>query len=278
MKRKYLLLTLAFFIGLLIGCKPNKTQTPTNQLLKTPSVTLTPSRTQTPTITSVPTLSYEEAQKTIQKWFETISDCAAPCFWGITPYKTTLDEARSIFAYLRLQITKDYTVNYFTGNGLSGMISLDVNNNLVRSASMSIKINDVQEETSHTWLAYSPESLIARYGIPSKVEIIGRYVMDRIVFSESPKWYSIYIYFASQNLIVAYEDGEFKMKASPYLACPLKNKFSYVKLWFGENPKHPPGPVYSIEEVSNLNLEKFAALILKEVDSACFNLNENIFN
>lgn len=279
MKFKYLfffILTINWFLS---GCKINPTQAPTNWQIESTIVNSTPTISQqTPTVTPKPTLQPEEARKIIQERFNTISDCAAPCFWDITPNKTTLDEAQDIFSHLGLIITENNNVHFSVDDVLSGLISLDANDNLVNSVSVSIDTEHDLNETYRSWFAYSPESLIAQYGTPTKVEIIGSYVMDKVVFAESPKWYSMNIYFAKQNLIVYYEDGEFEPENSSYLACPLTNKFRYVKLWFGENPKFPPPSTYPLEEVSQINLEEFARLMKEKVDSACFELNEKIFN
>lgn len=267
---------------LLSSCSPHVVAT--SQYVETPSlIPLSPTLTVTPTLTQIPTptqpatLTPLQVEK-IRTLLQEPIDCSAPCFWGITPYKTTLDEAKSIFTYLGLQITEYNTVHFSVDDLLSGLISLDVGDNLVNSVSVSIDMENDSSETSRSWLAYSPESLIPQYGTPSNVEIIGSYVMDKVVFSESSKWYSMNIYFAEQDLIVYYEDGEFESETSSYLACPLKDKFRYIKLWFGENPKYPPPSTYPLEEVSNLNLNEFANLMSTKKDSACFELDEKIFN
>lgn len=63
-----------------------------------PTVTLTATGTSTPafTPTTVPTLPSEDARKRLLELLATNVDCRLPCLWGITPGKSTNQEARNI--------------------------------------------------------------------------------------------------------------------------------------------------------------------------------------
>ena len=56
--------------------------------------TITPTPTLLPTSTPWPTLSPEEAEKMVLGLFENNGGCELPCWWGITPGVTTLQEAQ----------------------------------------------------------------------------------------------------------------------------------------------------------------------------------------
>jgi len=70
------------------------TTTPTNTLIPTntpiPTETLTPLP---PTWTPLPTLNAENARKLLDDLLENNAGCRLPCFWSITPGKTTWQEA-----------------------------------------------------------------------------------------------------------------------------------------------------------------------------------------
>jgi hypothetical protein len=74
--------------------------TPTQLVKNTPSPTLKPTYTSSftptllPTSTPRPTLSPEEAEKLVLSLFENNGGCELPCWWGITPGVTTLQEAQ----------------------------------------------------------------------------------------------------------------------------------------------------------------------------------------
>jgi hypothetical protein len=59
---------------------------------------------QTQTVIRNATLDSEEAQKLVQKLLENNGGCKLPCWWGITPGKTTWAEARQILEKTSLSI------------------------------------------------------------------------------------------------------------------------------------------------------------------------------
>ncbi len=61
---------------------------------ETPAVTVAPTLTQQPTI--IPTLSIEIANARLLELLADNGGCQLPCLWGITPGKSTYDEARAI--------------------------------------------------------------------------------------------------------------------------------------------------------------------------------------
>jgi len=94
--------------------------TETDTALPSPTI-LSPTSTSTvtPTETSIATLPAtlepEPAKESIEILLQEPVDCEAPCFWGITPGQTTLDEAKNIFTHLGLEVKsitdqgKDYS-------------------------------------------------------------------------------------------------------------------------------------------------------------------------
>lgn len=60
---------------------------------------ITPSKTTEPTAS--PTLTAEETLRFIEQMQRINGGCRLPCWWGITPGITTLDEARQVFTPLR---------------------------------------------------------------------------------------------------------------------------------------------------------------------------------
>ena len=91
-----------------ISSTKTSTSTPTFTTTRTPTYTHTPTPSFTPTESGTPTqpatLDPEQAKATIGTLLQKPVDCLAPCFWGIVPGKTSLDEAKNIFKHLGLQI------------------------------------------------------------------------------------------------------------------------------------------------------------------------------
>lgn len=89
----------------------------TETMLPTLTHTTTDTPTPSPTLTAVPTLPTEDAQK---KWFELLATnggCRLPCLWGITPGKSSYQEARNILSPLS-SVAETYS-DPFTLNGVS---------------------------------------------------------------------------------------------------------------------------------------------------------------
>jgi hypothetical protein len=149
-----------------------------------PTATHTSTLTLTPTWTPLPTLKPEQAQEILKTWLQGTETCLAPCFWNITPGQTSLDEAINIFAHLGLQmeLTNErdkkafYEIIYKFESGLSVSPLFTIQDEIVRNIEVGIHPEKSQgPEVPREWLAYSPETLIRQYGLPSQVDFfIGR--------------------------------------------------------------------------------------------------------
>jgi hypothetical protein len=257
---------------------PIQTDTPIPSLTlfsPTSISTFTPIETSTAMLPA--TLEPEQAKETIRTLLQEPVDCESPCFWGIMSGHTTLEDAINIFTHLGLQLkhtnTRDnkefYGVVYHLDNGLEVTPILTVQNDIIESVDMGI--NDTsQEGTPRKWSAYSPETLIKRYGSPSRV--------DFFLGSVAPTpTHSMKMYFEKVKLIVEYI-GSNLLKAGPQLEiCPLTNQVEYIHIWMGANPRNPPSLDVPLEEATSLTMEEFSNLMTGGPKKACFNLDEKKF-
>jgi hypothetical protein len=69
--------------------------TPTRRPTETSKPSNTPSPQPSATWTSLPTLTTLKAQQTVTSFYDNNGECEMPCWWGITPGKTTWQEARA---------------------------------------------------------------------------------------------------------------------------------------------------------------------------------------
>lgn len=250
--------------------------TPTVQL---PSVTPSPKNTPTP----LDTLQPEVVELTLQPLFREPLDCAAPCFWGIIPQKTTLDEANLFFNHLGFKSNsgidkekgQDYffdTTRYESSNGLSSRISLYGYKNLVETIWIQISVPNQDQASRKEWLAYSPETLIKRYGNPSQVYFL------LAIGPDTSFLYEMLLYFDENSMIVKYI-GHGSAPSLPYSPriCPLTAPFENVWIWLGDNPRYPPRPGLDVEKATSLTIDQFSQLMLGNPQNACFNLNDKAF-
>jgi len=273
------------FVLAISGCMPNETTIkPTLTLIQLPSPTLipstftpTPQPTQSLTLTPPATLEPEQAENTIKTLLRDPVDCKAPCFWGITPGQTTLDESKNSLAYLGLQIKsttyqgKDfYGIRYDFHSGLSVMVTLTVQEELVENLRVDITPETQRAGIPREWSAYSPETLIKQYGTPSRV--------DFFLGEIGPPTYSMQMYFKEVDLIIQYINFDHVVFESGQThVCPLLDQYNSVRVWLGEDPQYPPGAAVPLEEATSMTRDEFASLMMGNPDSACFNLKKEMF-
>lgn len=241
-----------------------------------PSPTSTLKPTETITI-PLATLESEQAKETIRNLLQEPVDCDAPCFWGITPEQTALEDASDIFARLGLQLihtnsrdNKDfYAITYNLDDGLEITAILTVQNSIVKSIDMGIN-DSSQDGIPRKWSAYSPETLIERYGAPSRVD----FFLGRVAPTPT---HAMVLYFEAIDLIVGYSGSGILSSEATLEICPLTNDVDFIKIWMGENPRYPPSQGISLEEAALLTIEEFSRLMMGTPEMACFSLNEEAF-
>jgi hypothetical protein len=266
---------------------PDLTVTPTNTETISPSQTvqlpsITPSPTNTPT--PLDTLRPEVVEQTLQPLFREPLDCAAPCFWGMTPQKTTLDEANLFFNHLGLPFNRgideekgnDYFyeyIRYESSSGLSSNISLYGYKNIVETIRIQMSVPHQDQTSRKVWSAYTPEMLIKRYGSPSRVDLVYPIGPD-IYYS-----YLINLYFDANSMIVEYIGGDLVAPNFPYSPriCLSNAPIEGVWAWFGDNPRDPPHPGVEVEKATSLTIDQFTQLMLGDPKNACFTLNWKAF-
>ena len=233
-----------------------------------------PSLTPTLTVTLLPTLEPAEAQEFIKTLLYKPIDCAAPCFWGIVPGKTTLEEAFSVFTYLGVQLKYTNTLNknkfyeskYEFSSGLSVSHLLAIQNDVVQNIMVYVHPGEPPNGTPRGWLAYSPETLINRYGSPSKVNLsLGRGPVTS---------FAMEMYFDEVNLIVRYSVLDIRSRLR---ICPLIDQFESIQVWMGKNPSVSPAEIVSIKDATGITVEELSRLMKGEPNKACFNLKVEMF-
>jgi hypothetical protein len=260
---------------------PTQTMAPSPTAIP-PTITPTFFPTQTATVSPLPTLEPAQAEEALRILLQEPGDCLAPCFWGITPGQTTLEEAKNIFAHLGLTLeltnVRDnkefYELIYDFDNGLSISPLLTVQDEMVKNFRIYITPEKSQPGLPRAWLAYAPETLINQYGIPSKVI----FSVDRIRDANVPQrtWYYMVMYFAPVDLIVQYGPAEI-FPDTKFRACPRTDPFNSVRLWLGKDPEYPPLEDVPVEEAAALTLETFAELMNEKPETACFTLKTELF-
>jgi hypothetical protein len=240
------------------------------------AVTETPSPTATQTLLA--TLRPESVKATMQPFLKDPMNCANPCFLGITPGKTSMDEVRALFSPQGFKHREGtdpnsgrdfYSLVYETGIGLNSSVILYTSKNFVENIEITPEITRQTDGSLREWIAYSPDTLIKKYGKPSRVE-----------FAFDPGQFNVTIgmilYFDPIDLIASYSGYEPPQSSQ---LCPFTFPFDSVRLWMGANPPNPPTfPTVPLEKATSLTIDQFSQLMLGDPKDACFTLNWDAFN
>jgi len=262
------------------GVRPTLTVQPTQTIAVqiialTSTITFTPDPTTTPTLPS--TLEAEQTRETIKAYLQDGGNCETPCFLGILPGTTTRSEAEDIFMHIGLPVRiityqgQDfYNTHSDFDNGLSLSIVLTVQDEMVKNLRLYITPEKQQAGVIRDWSAYSPDTLIKRYGQPSRVDFFADW-------GPGP-FFAMQMYFDTVDLIVQYSGSEIipPQKGSSRV-CPLAAQFETVWLWMGKNPVYPPGQGKSLQEVTSLTLDEFSELMNGDPQNACFTFKGDVF-
>jgi hypothetical protein len=254
-----------------------------------PTMTRTPKPSSTVTIASIPSLEADLAEKEILNMIAGNDGCSSPCFWGIIPGITTINDAKKIL--LRLSLQLDYDVNkanpeYYGFRWKSDHFSLwgEVvrQDDLVKYIQVIVDFSDCRRlgrDCDRT--VYSPAFFLEKYGPPTKVTFFIGAIHDQEIvngatptpeFPENFAWYDMVINYEPLNIIVAYYSAGF-INYPGLTICPLTDPFESVWIWLGKDPEYPPYEGASIEEVTPLSIAEFSSLLLDQKSDACFPLD-----
>lgn len=199
----------------------------------TPSVTysLTPSR------TPRPTLPKDQAQALAQKLRQTNGDCLLPCWWGITPGKTTWEDANSFLKTLDSNIlhldpdTYGVTVRFpekaYKYPVIGGTFFIE--NEIIESMRIQVDL--------------PLHALFTKYGAPDKIYIKAR----GYILAHDVGWFTLILFYESQGILAVYNGITNK---GPIVGiCPV-------------NITEPPSPWYLWNPVNPKSFAEIAKIML----------------
>jgi hypothetical protein len=262
-----------------VAAIPTSTLTPvilkTETLIPTVTVRL-PTATLASTVTPmlVDTLEPEIAKATIESFLHEPMNCDVPCFWGIIPGKTSRNEARTLFGILGFTTREGgnfYSTAYNSDNGNGFSAIFNTYENIIKNVEITPYITEQTEGSPREWIAYSPETLIKKFGNPSRVQF---------AIDNGPNYViGMTMYFDDYDLIADYSGyNMFPDRPHSPRLCPLTAPFDHVRLWMGPSPQDPPSfETVALEKATSLTMDQFIQLMLGDPQKACFTLNGDMF-
>jgi len=269
--------------SLIAGCSaPNSLATnSTPNLIITEEITpqTPPPSTQTPafvTTTPYPTLNPADADKTIANMMKENGNCSTPCFWGISPgwsdlnnsimFITALENSYKQEVFIQAKNSETfYSVFFVQKEKMSMNIVL-----LARKKelwNMKVRVSGLYDENINNddWLAFRPENILKTYGIPDHINLY------LVAGPEGAYRYGFVLYY--NQLIVDYLENNIVPSKNTTI-CPLADhNIQQFDFMVGKDLAHSPRGEKSIEEVSQLSTKDFYNLSTEETKTVCFNVN-----
>jgi hypothetical protein len=256
------------------GCVKGETLQPIQgtELLSPTVESSTSTTAPTLTLTPIATLVPQEITETLQPLIEDPMNCSVPCFWGIIPGKTRLNDVDVFFKQLGFTPFEGYdpssgrdfyTIEYKAGSSANSSFTLYISNGVIENIDVKPRIVKQKEGNPREWIAYSPETLIKRYGTPTDVEF-------GVDWQQSVS-IAMVMYFSSPDLSVLYEGYDMDFLRF----CPLTAPFDYVDVLIGPSPKFlSMDYTVPLEKATSLTLDQFSQLMLGDPKKACFSISQ----
>ena len=146
------------------------------------------------------------------------------------------------------------------------LVTLTIQDKVVENLRVNIHPEKQKAGVLRKWLVYSPQTLIDRYGLPSRVD----FFLDRGEILS----YGMVMYFDSVQLIAEYDSYELGTQLQ---ICPLTNQIDPVRIWMGQNPQYPPFESIPLEKATLMTMEEFSKLMTGDPNKACFELDGEMF-
>jgi len=211
-----------------------------------------PTRAPIPTRTPPPpTLTAEEERAYVRQMLETNGGCELPCWWGVTPGKTSW-QGMTYFLVLSPEGFRDYAILH----------TLSEANDIVQRIEVQGCLDKVEgsiNQFTQDWARYSLDQVLSRYGVPSRARI----ALALPVEPGGPTYYILYVFYDNLGIGIRYlgpasEQGEL-----------LRTCFSFedITLWL-QSPEsstpleHAIGPdewsfAVPLDEATGMSVEEF---------------------
>ena len=263
---------------------PSTTISPTLTLIPTPTRGSTQLPTNTPTITQV-VLSPDEIQARLREYLVNNGNCTTPCFFGIEPGKTTLDQVVQQFSPVlgKSGIEQDpygtgliYSKGFSVGNYITGEIILGFKNNIVDWIDSSIHNLDKEAVQPSEWTGFSIRKILQMFGVPSKIVFYIDYPHEP---TTNPGIVYSYLMFFDEYKVVIYHLGGWMPYNRTYHICLAQEKPNYIRFWFNTDRSGPFTEGVELSQATKLSNQDFYNMYIQEkTENSCIDLTASKFN
>src|SRR5574341_254001 len=211
--------------------------------------------------TSTPVSIESEIKQLLQD-----NNCKPPCFLGVVPEQTTVEELEAIFTRYGVPLQKG-SFGYSNlrdtfSEQLIPYTTFSIRDNKVHSMSIAVENNN-----KFVLSLYSPINVMKRFGTPSKVE----FSMTSINRSLMRGLYTMKFYYDDLDFVIQYSGLEVRL-VEVITVCPNIDEFNSASLSLGKDPDIIMINTFNfpLEEVTSFTLESFRKYMLGP--ATCFDL------
>lgn len=252
------------------------TETLINNQIVRPSQTVSPSKAATQEMfpTAVPMTN-----QSVSELFQTNSNCAEPCFWGIVPGQTQLGQVQAWAAAneieLRNPTPNHFDFGYSPAVGLGASVLLEVEEDVITGLEAEILGFEDPTILKSSYLAFSPEAILQAFGEPSQIGINTEgphepnAPQDKVLFDFT-------FFYDEINFTIYFSGGPIDRSINnTYELCPGKDKLTYIRLWLGDYRKGMPnrGYITTLDEITTITTDEFTKQLSESPDNFCFSLD-----
>lgn len=274
---------------------------PPSRIAPTATETLTP-RPLTMTPTLLPTLTADEREQKVRELLKTNAGCKLPCWWGITPGKTTWTEAERFLLSLGATIgnTPDPSGTIFhgtggfdfAGRGIDNSIGFDERTGIVESIFIHAEGYNDPLQFQALWAQHSVQNIISTYGQPTRV-----WLQTAGHFTEPPggkeMGYTLWLFYDNMGILVrslgrvryapiyhicpaVQNEAEGMIRMDMYLQSPDNPTSLEVASGTERRPEEKEF-IRTIQEATGLSVEQFYKLFTQKDKPACFDTPRDIW-
>jgi hypothetical protein len=264
------------------------TWTPTSTATRPPRLTATPLPTKTATPTKYPTLDSQGRLNFVLQELKTNGGCQLPCWWGITPGKTTWEEMVDTFVKQgigfgnadRNQLFLDVVANKKYAQQTVD-VTFQQENSLVQNINIGMDYYYVlvQPEYSELWQKYSLDQVMSQFGVPTGVYL--QYT------TEGGDWapgisadYDLWVVYDARGIAIRYP-GKLIHDIQGWYTCPKYGLLDGIEIQLysptskpfipDTNSRHGPFISFSgtLQELTGLSLQKFYEMFSQNSPQGC---------
>jgi hypothetical protein len=254
---------------------------------KYPRPTYTPRPTPTPMPTAYPTLDSQGRLNFVLNALKTNRGCALPCWWGITPGKTTWEEMVNTFARQGIGLDVESNQLFLSIDNDKGYaeqaadVTFAEQDGRVQNIDIDAEYYHVLAEAkySEVWRNYTLDKVLTHYGIPTEVYL--HFTTEGGDWAPGiSEYYDLWLVYDNRGIAIRYP-GELIHDARGWYTCPVFGNvggiefrlYSPMSQPFTPDSESRYGPFISfsgtLKELTSLSLHEFYTIFNQEPPTQC---------